>query len=61
MTFKKSVKDHSGKLAAVSAVLDQLTLETLKASDKAALKKFHALVHHWAELAADELARRADA
>ena len=27
--LKKSVKDHSGKLAAVTAVLDQFSVETL--------------------------------
>jgi len=56
--FKKSAKDSSGKLAAVSAVLDQLSLETLKSSDAETLRKFHALVHHWAELTAAELAMR---
>ena len=40
--LKKSVKDHSGKLAAVTAALDQLSVETLKGSDAAALRKFTA-------------------
>ncbi len=56
--LKKSVKDNSGKLLAVAAVLDQLSLDTLKSSNETALKKFHALVQHWAELTANELAQR---
>ncbi len=58
--FKKSNKDHSGKLAAVAAVLDQLSVDTLKSSDTAALRKFRELAHHWAELAAAELTLRGE-
>ena len=42
----------------MSAVLDQLTPEILKTSDGEVLRKFHAVVQRWAELAAAELARR---
>jgi hypothetical protein len=56
----KSTKDHSAKLTAVSAVLDQLTPDILKTSDGEALRKFHAVVQRWAELAAAELMRRDD-
>ena len=58
--LKKSVKDHSGKLAAVTAVLDQLSLETLKASDAASLRKFREVADHWAKLAAAELVVRGE-
>ena len=58
--FKKPNKDHSGKLAAVSAVLDQLSVDTLKSSDAAALRKFRELVRHWAELASAELTLRGE-
>ena len=53
--LRKSTKDHSAKLTAVSAVLDQLTPDILKTSDGEALRKFHAVVQRWAELAAVEL------
>jgi len=56
--LRKSTKDHSAKLNAVSAVLDQLNPDILKTSDGEALRKFHAVVQRWAELAAAELARR---
>ena len=56
--LRKSTKDHSAKLNAVSAVLDQLTPEILKTSDGEVLRKFHAVVQRWAELAAVELVRR---
>jgi len=56
--LRKSTKDHSAKLNAVSAVLDQLTPEILKMSDGEVLRKFHAVVQRWAELAAAELVRR---
>ena len=42
----------------MSAVLDQLTPEILKTSDGEALRKFHAVVQRWADLAAAELVRR---
>jgi hypothetical protein len=58
--FKKSVKDHSGKLAAVTAVLGQLSHETLKGSDAASLRKFVQLADHWAKLAAAELVVRGE-
>ncbi len=58
--LKKSVKDHSGKLGAVAAVLDQLSVETLKGSDAAALRKFVKIADHWATLAASELAVRGE-
>ncbi len=58
--LKKSVKDHSGKLAAVTAVLDQLSLDTLKGSDAAALRKFVQIADHWAKLAAAELVVRGE-
>ena len=41
--LRKSTKDHSAKLNAVSAVLDQLNPEILKTSDGEALRKFHAV------------------
>ncbi len=56
--LRKSTKDHSAKLNAASAVLDQLTPEILKTSDGETLRKFHAVVQRWAELAAAELVRR---
>jgi hypothetical protein len=56
--LRKSSKDHSGKLAAVVAVLDQLNPNTLKTSETEALLKFHASVLYWAELAAAELDKR---
>jgi hypothetical protein len=56
--LRKSTKDHSAKLTAVSAVLDQLSEDILKTSDGETLRKFHRVVQHWAELAAAELARR---
>ena len=56
--LRKSTKDHSAKLTAVSAVLGQLTPDILKTSDREALWKFHAVVQRWAELAAAELMRR---
>jgi len=40
------------------AVLDQLTPDILKTSDGEALRKFHAVVQRWADLAAAELVRR---
>ena len=52
--LRKSTKD----LNAVSTVLDQLTPDILKTSDGEALRKFHAVVQRWAELAAAELVRR---
>ena len=55
--LRKSTKDHSAKLNAVSAVLDQLTPDILKTSDGEALRKFRAVVQRWAELAAAELRR----
>ena len=58
--LRKSTKDHSAKLNAVSVVLDQLTPDILKTSDGEALRKFHAVVQRWAELAAAELMRRDD-
>jgi hypothetical protein len=58
--LRKSTKDYSAKLNAVSAVLDQLTPEILKMSDGEVLRKFHAVVQRWAELAAAELMRRDD-
>ena len=58
--LRKSTKDHSAKLNAVSVVLDQLTPDILKTSDGEALRKFHAVVQHWAELAAAEFMRRDD-
>jgi hypothetical protein len=58
--LKKANKDHSAKLAAVSAVLKQLSPDTLKSSDVAALRKFRELAHRWAELAAAELAKRGE-
>ncbi len=58
--LKKSVKDQSGKLAAVTAVLDQLSHETLKGSDAASLRKFVQIADHWAKLAAAELVVRGD-
>jgi hypothetical protein len=58
--LKKANKDHSAKLAAVSAVLEQLSPGTLKASDDAALRKFLTLALRWAELAAAELERRGE-
>ena len=58
--LKKVNKDHSGKLAAVSAVLDQLSVDTVKSSDTAALRKFREFAHHWAELVAAELTLRED-
>jgi len=45
--LRKSTKDHSAKLTAVSAVLDQLTPEILKTSDGEVLRKFHAVVQRW--------------
>ncbi len=57
---QKANKDHSGKLAAVSAVLDQLSVDTLKSSDTATLCKFCEFAHHWAKLAATELTLRED-
>ena len=56
--LRKSTKDHTAKLTAVSAVLDQLNPDILKTSDEEALRKFHAVVQRWAELAAAELVRR---
>jgi hypothetical protein len=56
--LRKSTKDHSAKLNAVSAALDQLTPDILKTNDGEALRKFHAAVQRWAELAAAELIRR---
>ena len=56
--LRKSTKDHSAKLNAVSAVLDQLTPGILKPSDGEVLRKFHAVVQRWADLAAAELVRR---
>ena len=58
--LRKANKDHSSKLTAISAVLDLLSFDTIKSSDEAALRKFHKLAHHWAELAAAELARRGE-
>lgn len=58
--LKKSRKDHSGKLAAVTAVLDQLSHETLKGSDVASLRKFVQIADHWAKLAAAELVVRGE-
>jgi len=58
--LKKSNKDYSGKLAAVSAMLDQLSVETLKSSNLATLHKFRERAQQWAELAAAELARRGE-
>ncbi len=58
--LKKSRKDHSGKLAAVTAVLDQLSHETLKGSDAASLRKFVEIADHWAKLAAAELVVRGE-
>ena len=58
--LKKANKDHSAKLAAVSAVLEQLLPGTLKASDDAALRKFLTLALRWAELAGAELERRGE-
>ncbi len=58
--LKKSRKDHSGKLAAVTAVLDQLSHETLKGSDAASLRKFIQIADHWSKLAAAELAMRGE-
>jgi len=58
--LKKSVKDQSGKLTAVTAVLDQLSHETLKGSDAASLHKFVQIADHWAKLAAAELVVRGD-
>ncbi|MGA7326306.1 MAG: hypothetical protein WBX25_17940 [Rhodomicrobium sp.] len=60
MMLKKTVKDQSGKLAAVTAVLDQLSLETLKSSDAEALRKFVQTADHWAKMAAAELVARGD-
>jgi hypothetical protein len=60
VVLRKSAKDQSGKLAAVTAVLDQLSLDTLKLSDAASLRKFCQVAHHWAELAAAELAMRGE-
>jgi hypothetical protein len=56
--LRKSTKDYSKKLAAVSAVLGQLSLETLKASDEKTLREFFAAAQHWAQLAAVELDER---
>ena len=56
--LRKSTKDHSAKLTAVSAVLDQLSEDILKTSDGETLRKFHRVVQRWAGLAAAELARR---
>ena len=56
--LRKSTKDHSAKLTAVSAVLDQLSEDILKTSDEETVRKFHAVVQHWAERASAELARR---
>jgi hypothetical protein len=56
--LRKSTKDHSAKLTAVSAVLDQLSRDILKTSDGEALRKFHTVLQRWAELAAAELVRR---
>ncbi len=58
--LKKSVKDHSGKLTAVTAVLDQLSVETLKGSHAAALRNFDKIADHWATQAAAELAVRGE-
>ena len=58
--LRKSTKDHSAKLTAVSAVLDQLSPDILKTSDGEALRKFHDVAQRWAELAAAELMRRDD-
>ncbi len=58
--LNKSRKDHSGKLAAVTAVLDQLSHETLKGSDAASLRKFVQIADHWAKLATAELATRGE-
>ena len=56
--LRKATKDHSAKLTAVAAVLDQLSPEILKTSDGEALRKFHEGVRRWTEIAAAELARR---
>jgi hypothetical protein len=56
--LKKTVKDQSGKLAAVTAVLDQLSLDTLKLSGAETVRKFRQVARHWAELASAELAMR---
>jgi hypothetical protein len=58
--LKKSGKDHSGKLAAVMAVLDQLSVDTLKGSDAASLRKFVKIADHWAKQATAELAIRGE-
>jgi hypothetical protein len=59
--LKKSNKDHSKKLAALLAALDQLSPEALKSSDTKTLRKFHAAAQHAANLAATELDKRAGA
>jgi hypothetical protein len=41
--LRKSTKDHSAKLNAVSAVLDQLTPDILKTNDGEAVRKCHAV------------------
>ncbi len=58
--LKKSRKDHSGKLAAVTAVLDRLSHETLKGSDAASLRKFIQIADQWSKLAAAELVVRVE-
>jgi hypothetical protein len=58
--LKKTLKDQSGKLAAVTAVLDQLSLDTLKLGDAETLRKFRESVERWAALAASDIARRCE-
>jgi hypothetical protein len=57
MTENQRVQE-ADKLAIAIDALDSLSIEILKSSDNATLRKFRELSQHWAELADIELTMR---